>query len=172
MTDPCWAGNDGTLIGALAGAPFASILVIGYGNPLRGDDGVGPVVLEHLRRVAPSDRVEYLTCHQLTIELVEPVSRARLVLLIDAAAGDPPGVTACQIVTPEQGSAPTLLHYMTPGLLLAGGAALYGAVPPTLLWTITGASFGYDEGLSEPVQRAIPALVARLQACLAWALGK
>lgn len=172
MTDPCWDGNDGTLMGALVGAPFASILVIGYGNPLRGDDGVGRVVLEHLRRAAPSDRVEYLTCHQLTIELVEPIRRAGLVLLIDAAAGDPPGVTACQIVTPEQESAPTLLHYMTPGSLLAGAAALYGAAPPTLLWTLTGASFEYGEGLSDPVQQAIPALVARLQACLAWALGE
>jgi len=47
----------------------ARVLVIGYGNTLRGDDGLGQRAAEALAQRALPDGVEVLSCHQLTIEL-------------------------------------------------------------------------------------------------------
>ena len=45
-------------------------LVVGYGNPLRSDDGVGPFLANEIGGLAMED-VTVKTCHQLNVELVE-----------------------------------------------------------------------------------------------------
>ena len=69
-------------------------LIIGYGNPLRGDDGVGPRAAELLVEedgvTSPllPDGVQVLVCHQLTIELAPQIAEADRLILIDAIASD------------------------------------------------------------------------------------
>jgi Ni,Fe-hydrogenase maturation factor len=73
------------------GDAAGGVLVIGYGNTLRSDDGVGwhaAALLAGDRRLAGA---EILAVHQLTPELALDFSRASLVILIDASADDPPG---------------------------------------------------------------------------------
>ena len=62
---------------------MARALIIGYGNPLRGDDGLGWRAAEQLAEIIPQSEAEVIACHQLTPELAEPISRARLVIFID-----------------------------------------------------------------------------------------
>ena len=63
-----------------AGGDF---LVIGYGNTLRGDDGVGPRVAEAVEELhLPGVRT--LTCQLLTPEFADPIARARRVIFVDA----------------------------------------------------------------------------------------
>ena len=62
-------------------------LIVGYGNPLRGDDGVGQAVARAFANEAAIDGVEALACHQLTPELAERFAAAARVVLIDAVAG-------------------------------------------------------------------------------------
>src|ERR1044072_3449496 len=59
-------------------------LVIGYGNELRGDDGVGPRVARAVQQLS-LPHVRVLVQHQLTPELAEDISRARAVVFVDAA---------------------------------------------------------------------------------------
>ena len=141
------------------------VLVIGYGSTLRGDDGVGPCVADQLaqRSTLPA---RVMACHQLTIDLAEPVSRAGAVVLIDAARavgqGDVPGtITRCRVV-PEGDRPHSMLHHMPPGALLAAAQVLYGAAPPTTLWTITGQQFAYGNTLSPVVTQAVPDLLVQL----------
>ena len=63
-------------------------LIVGYGNPLRGDDGVGQAVAQAF---AEEDGVDALACHQLTPELAERFAAAARVVLIDAATGSEAG---------------------------------------------------------------------------------
>ena len=65
---------------------MARALVIGYGNTLRADDGLGPAVAERLGSEWADEDVGVLSCQLLTPELAEPVSRAEIVVFIDAAA--------------------------------------------------------------------------------------
>jgi hydrogenase maturation protease len=140
------------------------LLVIGYGNPLRSDDGIGPQVVQAFAaRIGQRDDVEILALHQLTPELAEPISRAHKVVFVDASADSTPGVITYRPVTPtpaQDGSAFT--HNTSPAGLLAGARDLYGSYPEGLLITIGGASFELGEMLSEPVQNALPEVLNAL----------
>ena len=59
-------------------------LVIGYGNTLRSDDGVGAKVAAAVAELALPGVVA-LVLHQLTPELAETISEARAVVFVDAA---------------------------------------------------------------------------------------
>ena len=62
------------------------ILVVGYGNTLRGDDGLGPFTVEGLRDVAAVCAVEAQTAvlPQLDVTLASEMSDATLVIFVDA----------------------------------------------------------------------------------------
>jgi hydrogenase maturation protease len=134
------------------------LLIIGYGNPLRGDDAVGALAAERLREILPEHYVTVLSVHQLTPELMEPVSRARRVLFLDAALGPVPGAISHRPVTPAPSGRP-FTHFATCESLLAGTQALYGTAPPANLFTITGAQFEAGSALSEPARKALEVLV-------------
>ena len=86
-------------------APPDAVLVVGYGNELRGDDAAGPRVAAAVAALGLQNvRVRIL--HQLTPELSEEISRARAVVFADASVG---AVGAeVQVVPLEPASVPTL----------------------------------------------------------------
>lgn len=139
-------------------------LIIGYGNSLRGDDAIGIRAAELLRRRDPGPEVEILSVHQLTPELVDPISRARRVIFIDAAEGATPGLI-CERRIHADLSARPFTHVATPEALLAGASALYGNEPPATLITVTAATFELGEGLSAPVRMALDSVIQRCWDC-------
>ena len=70
---------------------MARVLILGCGNPLRGDDGVGWHAAERLLKRSAELDATIKSCHQLTPELAEPVSKAERVIFIDARIGQTPG---------------------------------------------------------------------------------
>jgi hydrogenase maturation protease len=135
------------------------ILIIGYGNPLRGDDGFGFLAAERLRETIDDPDIEILALHQLTPELMEPVSRAGRVIFIDAAAEGEPGKLVIKPVAAGPGAAAAFTHFADPGALLAGAGRLYGNVPPGTMVTVPGLDFELGSPLSEPVRAALEFLV-------------
>lgn len=132
-------------------------LVICYGNRLRGDDGVAWHVAERLVADGRPAGAEVLCAHQLTPELSLEVSRASVVVLVDAAVDGAPGTVRRRTVTITDGhpAGPAWSHGMTPGTLGRLSAALYGRVPPMEVVTVTGASFAVGEHLSAAVAAAL-----------------
>ncbi len=141
------------------------ILVIGYGNPLRSDDGIGWRVAEELQSHIESSRVEVIKCHQLAPELAEKFRDTALVVFVDAAAEGSPGVWNHQRLCAANSSA-VFSHGPTPAALLALAADIYGASPEVHLFTVCGSSFGYGECFSPDVDRALPSVVAEIEALL------
>jgi hydrogenase maturation protease len=137
------------------------ILVMGYGNTLRGDDGVGQHIARRLEVSLYSETVDVLACHQLTPELVEPVSRAELVIFIDAAENGQPGQIRTTEVQPQHVT-DAFTHNVTPATLLAAAFDLYGVHPRGLLITITGVQFNYCEMLSPEVEAAADEVIRRI----------
>jgi hydrogenase maturation protease len=129
-------------------------LLIGFGNQLRGDDGVGQRVAEVLQG---TPGVEVLGLHQLTPELAEPISRAALVVFVDAAAGGRSGEVRCFPLTAAPGRPGS--HECTPSGLLAMAASLFGRCPPVHMVIVGGESFEVNEQLSQVVEAAVPAAV-------------
>jgi hydrogenase maturation protease len=141
---------------------MAAVLVIGYGNPLRGDDGFGWHAAQSLDQDEPGGALEVIACHQLTPELAEPVSRARLVIFIDAERGEVPGQCSCQAVEPQRSTAASLSHQCDPSTLLTWAQTLYGTCPPAVLLCVTGQSFAHEEELSPALRAALPAVQAKV----------
>ena len=72
------------------------VLVIGWGNPARGDDGLAWHALKHLTAGPLGEHVAVILRHQLTPELAERVLQAQRVIFVDASAQDPPGRIRCR----------------------------------------------------------------------------
>ena len=154
------------------------LLIIGYGNPLRGDDAVGWLAAERLQELVQSPvqdpevshtriAVEVLAVHQLTPELMDPISRADRVIFMDAAAdGDPGTIHRRKLMPAKVGqaamAAASFTHQADPAALLAGARSLFGHAPQAWLVTVTGANFELTDELSVPVAKALDRLVAGL----------
>src|ERR1017187_9377874 len=69
----------------------AELLVVGYGNSLRRDDGVGLRVAEAIEALQLPG-VRTLTCQLLTPEYADPMARVRRVIFVDAAVDKTDGV--------------------------------------------------------------------------------
>jgi hydrogenase maturation protease len=144
---------------------MARVLIIGYGNPLRGDDAFGWRAAERLRETITDSEVEVLTLHQLTPELMDSLSHVDLVIFIDAAEGPEPGVLSQREMKPAASAGASFTHHATPEALLAGAAALYGRAPKAHMITVTGADFSLSDELS-------PAVAERLEQAVSAALHK
>lgn len=126
-------------------------LVIGYGNRLRGDDGVGPAVAEALKM----DGWAAIACHQLLPELAETISRYRRLVLVDACADAPPGEVRWREVESSNPPGGMPIHGFDPAALLAMAARLYGSAPRTSMATIGGEQWDRLDELSPQVRRAM-----------------
>jgi hydrogenase maturation protease len=122
------------------------VCVIGYGNTLRGDDGVG----QHVAREAAAQGwpdVRSIAATQLTPELAAEIAQAQLAIFVDAVEGiAKQGVQAMDISA--QTSSQAMTHHATPQGLLAMAQALYGACPRAVLVSVPGVNFELGEDLS------------------------
>lgn len=144
-----------------------STLVVAYGNPLRGDDGVGWQAAILLSREL-KEQVQVLTRHQLTPELAEALSEASLVIFIDAAAEGPAGkIACCRVEQTSELAAQPFTHHVAPADLLTAAHTLYGHAPAGYLITINGESFDYTESLSPAVEAALPGVLAQVKELVA-----
>ena len=134
-------------------------LVVGYGNPLRTDDGLGWQAAVRLAALLPPEAGEVMAAQQLTPEMAEPISRAGLVVFVDAREGDQPGRIDCRTVVPARDTDLTFSHDVDPPSLLALARMLYAACPPAVIVTVDGADFGYGAELSPVVSAALPEVV-------------
>lgn len=126
------------------------VLVVGCGNPLRADDGVGPRVVQAFENRSEIDCLQVM---QLTPELAEAFSRAELVIVIDASARETPGAIDCRQVFPAA-DAGSFTHHMTLERLLATARDLYGKAPQTFLITVGAVDYAYRESLSPQIEAA------------------
>jgi hydrogenase maturation protease len=142
------------------------ILILGYGNTLRKDDGLGIYAAQTLSPLVESSNVEIYTCQQLSPELSPMLAMADHAVFIDAAAassGEEPGAINTRSLQPRTTRPSGITHHFDPETLLAMAETLYGHAPQAILFSVTAASFELDEGLSPEVDTALPVLVERVQ---------
>jgi hydrogenase maturation protease len=137
-------------------------LIIGIGNPLRSDDGLGWIVAEQLFQDREVD-CSIHAVHQLTPELAEGMALARLTIIIDASHEGEPGELHVRPLSPSAQPGPTGpigTHYTTPEELAALTATIYGYCPPVVVVTLTGANFALGEQCSSIIKERIPLVCA------------
>lgn len=142
------------------------ILVVGIGNTLRGDDGLGAAAVAALKASHPPDWVvAYRAVHQLTPELAAEIAECDAVIFIDAGVDLAPAeIRRSEVSASDDESAFT--HFGTPNGLLAAAEKLYNKRVRGILFTVGAATFELGEALSPLVQAALPALVTSVQKTL------
>jgi hydrogenase maturation protease len=122
------------------------VLVIGFGNVLRSDDGVGPRIAD---AVAGWDfpGVVALAVHQLLPELAESLSDARLAIFVDADFSNPGEATLVTPLLPRSTASP-IGHTSDPAQLLALARDLFGRAPAACLVRVPVRDLGLGESLS------------------------
>jgi hydrogenase maturation protease len=156
------------------------VIVFGYGNPDRQDDGVAWHILaglaQRLGQYAPRDPEDEFAENgaprliftlQLTPELAETCSTGERICFVDAHTGSLPEDLRVIPIHPAFENSP-FSHHMTPQTLLALGQALYYANPEAILVSVRGYKFGFARELSprtqELSQQAIEMIIEWLQA--------
>lgn len=140
------------------------VLILGWGNPLRGDDGVGWRAVEELAAALNDFQVTFRVAHQLLPEFAADIDEADLVIFIDAACDNGPfGKVRFDRVEPRCRESAAFSHQMDPPALLGMAHELYGSHPEAYFFTVSGQWFGYGEELSPEVQAALPELLARIR---------
>jgi hydrogenase maturation protease len=137
-------------------------LVICYGNPLCGDDGVGWHIGRCLEEKKLPVHTRIVMCQQLTPDLAEPISRSAQVVFVDAQVRGRPGEVACTRIVPGATPLPPIGHATSPHTLLALSRWLYGKAPMALIYSVTGIRFNPGDGLSPEVEHVVPTLVSLL----------
>lgn len=132
-------------------------LVIACGNPLRGDDGVGPAVAERLN--AGHYPCMVVTVQALVPELAEAVSQASRVVFVDARLSASAGLVTTERVLPTIADVANQGHGLGPGGIVGLATQLYGWQGDAWLVTVNGFKFDYSGTLSAPALAAIPAAV-------------
>jgi len=145
----------------------AGVLIIGYGNVLRGDDGVGWLAARELQRYfRDDDDVAVIAAQQLTPEMAEAVSQSRFVLFLDASCGEQPGSIQSKPVLPEDGRL-RFTHRVMPATLLATAQQLYGATMPAMSMTLAAWSFELDTELSSGAKARLPEFIRQAKEIVA-----
>jgi hydrogenase maturation protease len=138
------------------------LLVIGYGNTLRRDDGAGWIAARRLSKRLPAELASVVMVHQLLPELSEPIARAQHVIFIDASAELAPGDVKRQALYADKTPERTIGHQQSPAKLLRMARDLYGQAPTAMIYSIGGSDFSYGCSLSRTVQIALRKIVREI----------
>ena len=133
----------------------ASTWLIGYGNPHRRDDGLGPYVVDRLcDELHSTGRMAFCSLHQLDPVLVDELQMAELIILVDATVENLDGGVRWTKVRPGIEISSWATHHLKPSTWLGLLQAFYHRSPPTWLVSVQGTDFGFGEGLSPETKEA------------------
>lgn len=147
------------------------LLITGYGNPDREDDGVAWHLLRALTLKlglpAPQSyedpfpeagRLDLVFSLQLTPEMAEDIHGYEYVCFVDAHTGNiPEPVRLVQVESEFQASPFT--HHLTPQSLLSICETLYQCRPEAALLSVRGYHFGLSQTLSEETAQLVPGAI-------------
>ena len=142
---------------------MASVLIIGYGNAIRGDDAIGWRAACELADDSLPPEVEVLPAAQLAPEMAPEVAEAEVVIFVDAACEGSPGEIRHRTLDPEPIPLGEMPHALKPADLLGLASQLYDASPRCHLITLTGETFEFQDHLSPTVESAFSSLLDRVR---------
>ena len=141
-----------------------SVVVFAVGNPSRGDDALGPLLMAELERQARPD-VHLVSDFQLQIQHALDLEGHQLALFIDAGTGTPAPFEFRE--TGPAATRPVSSHALAPEAVLQVYASVQRRPPPpAFVLCIRGNDFRLGEGLSPAAERNLAAARARLVECL------
>jgi hydrogenase maturation protease len=138
-------------------------LILGLGNPLRGDDGLGPRVIVELRRRGLPEGVTATDAGTAGLDLLRYLEGWGRVVVVDAVdVGREPGQfvrftpSEARFLRSEGGLS---IHDHGLGEAIALASALGRRLPELVVYGLQPMDMAWREGLSPQVEASVPALV-------------
>lgn len=133
------------------------VLLIGYGNPGRLDDGLGPAAAATIEALAlPSVTVD--SDYQLMLEDAEAASRHDVAIFVDADVSGPEPFSVVKLVPVEEVSFST--HSLRPEAVMGLVTKVFGGATTGYLVGIRGYAFNeFEESLSDKARANLDAAV-------------
>ena len=148
------------------------VLIIGYGNPLRCDDGIGWRAAQALLHEWPEDQVRVEAAHQLLPEMSDWLADANHVFFIDACWNLVPDRIRSRDIHPETPAPSSMTHHFSPEGLLSDAWQFFHHCPEATLVSVGGASFEHGEDLSRTVAAVFPDLLSQIKKSVQKSLAK
>ncbi|MGE0042927.1 MAG: hydrogenase maturation protease [Vicinamibacterales bacterium] len=151
-----------------AATPLARVVVLGCGNPSRGDDALGPALMARVAAwvaCRPGRPVEAVEDFQLQVEHTLDLCERDLALFVDAVAGGPAAVRLRRAWPARAGGVST--HALAPEALLHAYSTLgRGAPPPAYVLAVRGRAFDLGAPLTPEAARNLETAWAVLERLL------
>jgi hydrogenase maturation protease len=133
--------------------PFFQILIYGYGNPGREDDGLGIELVKRLEEWSVDSGIsglEFDSNYQLNIEDAEAIATKDLVVFVDASTEEIEDFILTEVNGESEVSFTT--HAASPGYIVKLCSDLFGKCPEVFLLHIKGYQWEFREGMSEKAE--------------------
>ncbi len=144
------------------------ILIYGYGNPGRFDDGLGVRLAEEMEAWISKNKIDRVDCdtnYQLNIEDAEIISNYDLVLFADASEEDIRDVSISH-VSPSDSKIEFTMHAVSPAFVLNLCNQIYEKAPDTWLIHMKGRDWQFKEGLSEVAEKNLSIAIKKTKAII------
>ena len=146
------------------------IVIIGYGNQLRSDDGVGIWVAQALQSME-LEQVKSLAVHQLTPELADILANVDLAIFIDACLTTHSTQVELELITPNSDHIITT-HTGNPPALLTFTQAVYGCSPRSWWVKIPAVNVDFGHKFSAVAQAGCAIALEKISTLLKFTYAK
>lgn len=144
-----------------------AVAIIGVGNILYGDDGIGPKVIEELAKEPIPDGIDLVDGGSMGVELLDYLAAYRRVIVVDAATMDLPSGEV-RVFTPEDVKSVKpddriSLHSTDILGVIELGRTLSQHMGEIYIVAVEPERIGPAEDLSEEVRASLPTILAEVR---------
>ncbi len=128
------------------------VLIYGYGNPGRRDDGMGIKItemIEEWKNEHNLTQIDVDSNYQLNVEDAEKVSQYDVVIFVDASQEDNLTNFKMTEVVPNEEKVEFTMHAVSPAYIVHLCQKLFNKKPETKLLSIKGYRWEFQEGISD-----------------------
>lgn len=137
------------------------ILIIGYGNPGRQDDGLGVILVDELNRWADESSLDYIytdSNYQLNLEDAATISDFQLVIFADASKEDIEHYSLVKLDPSPK--ADFTMHAVSPAFILHICEQIFHRRPEAFLLHIKGYQWNF---MTQPTDQAMKNLTKAME---------
>ena len=157
------------MLNQLTEGTLAPVLMFGYGNPARGDDGLGPRFIELIQSWQEQAQFDTITDYQLQVEHSLDLEHRRRVIFIDASVSAPAPFEFSPVLPARDDSYTS--HAMSPAALLAVYEQVSErALPTAHILSVRGYEFELGTPISDRAQNNLDQAIEFLQKLLGESL--
>jgi len=144
-------------------APSSDFWIIGYGNPQRRDDGIGPYIVNRLQPLFKHRKdVHLLALHQLEPDIIDTLKTADMLVFVDASVASLTEGRDWVEVQPELNTMPFLIHQVAPAFISGLLQCLYHRHPKAWMVSVEGVDFSFGNGLSSNARKRAEQVIGEI----------